>query len=478
MIRATAAVLIAVAAIGASLAGEAHGHSWMGDFRAFSCAAHVRLSGADPYAAAPIAACESEPAPSPFFVMLRGVALPAPLPGYLIAAFVPFALLPFVPSALLWGLILVAAFIGTILLLRDLGVGDGWTLLVAFSIPVLAISLPVGELPPVALFGIVLAAWAAARERPGFLALGVALAMYEPQIGLAVAIAAAALSRRFAYAAGIALGTLLLLSLLTLGIAANVAYVRDIIPAHELSELPAVVQYSLSWVLDRVGVADASALLLGRVSWMVMLVTAFFVARSAFGREHREFAILAAPALAVVGGPFLHLDHVAVALPAALWLCARHEAPWRWALAGAICLALPLLTVFEMTPVFGGVVRYAAVIVPLVAGWVATAYTRRSIVGLRVAALALVLTLLIGLALEKTGVGAVTLSHVHGVSSRLAQATWSAYVRSHFIFTAWTIWLVKVPTWFGILATALSSLAVTARGYKSREHLSGNGTAK
>ena len=454
MLRAAAAILIAAFVITASAAAQAHGHSWMGDFRAFYCAAHVRLAGLDPYAAQPLRACESQPVPPPLFIPSSGVTLPAPVPGYLVAAFMPLALLPFVPAAALWALILIAAFTGTLLLLRSLGIGDGWTLLVALSIPVMAVSLPIGELPPVALFGVALAAWAALRDRPALLGLGVALTLFEPSIGLAVAIAAAALSRRFALAAGITLGALFVLSLATLGIAGNIAYVRDVLPAHELSELPAVVQYSLSWVLDRAGVANGPALFLGHLSWIAMLGVTFVVARSSFARKHPDFAILAAPAFAVVGGPYLHLDHIALALPVALWLCARQKGSFGWVLAGAICLAVPLLYIFVMTPIFGGVMTSAVIAVPLVAGWIAAAYTGRTIDGIRTAAGAVVYTLLVGLILEKTGAGASSLTHVHGISTALAQSSWSAYVRTNFIFHAWTIWPVKAPTWFGIVATA------------------------
>ena len=462
-VQAAAALLIALFALTASAISQGHAHSWMGDFRAFYCAAHVRLAGADPYSAAPILACESAPAPAPFFVPSTGTALPAPLPGYLVAAFVPLALLPFVLAASLWARLLLAAVIGTIVLLRNLEIGDPWTLLVALSIAVLAVSIPIGELPPVALFGVALTAWSAAHNRPVFLGLGLALAMFEPQIGVAVAIAVAALRWPFALAAGIVLGALLLLSCLTLGIHGNLEYARVVLPAHELSELPAVVQYSLSWVLNRIGVADGPALFLGHLSWIIMLGLTLCVARSSFCRKHPEFAVLAAPAFCVVGGPFLHLDHIALALPAALWLCARVRNQLGWSLAGALCLAVPLLYVFVMMPILGGVTISAIVLVPIVAGWIAAAYTEKAIVGVRVGAAALVVALLVGVALEKTGAGTSTLTHVHGISPRLAQASWSAYVRSHFVYTAWTIWLVKLPTWFGILITAAASLAAVIR---------------
>ena len=80
-VKAAAAVLLALFVLSASAAAQAKGLSWMGDFRAFYCAAHVRLAGGDPYLGSQILACESEPVPVPIFAPSTRVALPAPVPG-------------------------------------------------------------------------------------------------------------------------------------------------------------------------------------------------------------------------------------------------------------------------------------------------------------------------------------------------------------------------------------------------------------
>ncbi len=430
----------------------------MVDFKAFDCAARVRMEGQDPYAAAPIAACERAPAPAPLFVAGYRVAEPAPLPGYLIAAFMPLALLLFAAAAWLWAALLLAAFAGAIVLLARLEIGDPWVLTVALAIAVIGVSFATGELAPIALFGIALAAWAAARDRPAWLGLGIAFAMVEPQIGLAAAIASAALSRRFALAAAGVLATLTAISIVALGIAENVTYVRDVLPAHMLSELPAVIQFSLSWVLDRVGVAGGPALMLGRLQWLLMMGAAFYVARSRFGGAHRDFAVLAAAALAVVGGPFLHLDHIALALPAALWLCAKR--PSGWMLAAAICLALPAIELFSSVPLVALAVAVAA--------WLSISYTRRLDVALRAIACVLVAEILLELAVLKTGATSTTVESLHSISPSLAQASWAAYVRNHLVFAQWSVWLLKAPTWFGVLTTAVASLVVAAPAPKRK----------
>src|SRR5579883_636545 len=62
---------------------------WMGDFRAFYCAARVAAHRADPYLTEPLRSCEVAIGTTPFFRKNPGVTIPAPLPGYAIAALMP-----------------------------------------------------------------------------------------------------------------------------------------------------------------------------------------------------------------------------------------------------------------------------------------------------------------------------------------------------------------------------------------------------
>lgn len=54
---------------------------FMGDFRAFYCAARVTAHGADPYRTEPIRTCERGIGNTVFFEKNPGVAIPAPLPA-------------------------------------------------------------------------------------------------------------------------------------------------------------------------------------------------------------------------------------------------------------------------------------------------------------------------------------------------------------------------------------------------------------
>ncbi len=448
-VRAPAAIALVLVALALSGAPVVHGRFAMGDFKAFYCSAQVILEREDPYAAAPMARCEAAKAPAPLIVTKSGEIIPAPLPGYVIAAFVPLALLPFAVASMLWFLILVAATILAIALLAKLDMGDPWSITIALAIVVVALCFPVGELPPIALLGIALAAWSAKNDRPVLLGIGVALAFCEPQIGAAAALGAIALQRRFALPAILAVVVLGIVSLAAIGISGNLEYVRVVLPAHLISELPSVLQYSLSWVLYRLGMAVGPALLLGRLSWIGMLGVTIWFARSAFARRHPESVLLAAPAFSVVGGPFLHLDHVALAIPAALWLASAKPS---WLRTTAIvALAVPLLYVFSILRMFA--------LLPFVAAWLGSTYGGGAIAGLRTALGAIAVAAVVAVATIATGTGAMVVSSVQPLSSALPQASWAQFVGAHFVMTSWTIWLVKAPVWIGIVATAAQLVA-------------------
>ncbi len=446
-------MLLIAAALGISWATVARGRYAMGDFKAFYCSARVVLQHGDPYAAAPMARCEEQPAPSPLYVTQPGEVVPAPLPGYAIALFVPFALMPFDIAAVVWIVVLAAAFSLAAFLFAKTGAADAWAIAVALALPIVAVCFPVGELPPIALLGIGLAAWSARYGRPWTLAAGVALSLLEPQIGAAVLLAAVALGRRFAIPAIAAASILGLISLALLGVSGNVAYFRVVLPAHLLSELPSVLQYSLSWMLYRVGVTAGAAIFAGRVCWMVMLGITIWYARSAAARVRPETAFLAAPVFAVVGGPFLHLDQIALAVPAAAWLATNASRPLWLRTAALVALAVPALYVFSIIRLFA--------LAPLVGAWLAAVSYGSAIAGIRAALVTIVVLSLIGCVAILTGTGSMHMPPVQTLPATLPQAAWAQYIGKHFIMTSWSIWLVKAPIWLAIVATAagLVSLA-------------------
>ncbi len=463
--HALVAIAIVVLALVLYVPAFSNGHGWaMDDFKTFYCSGRVLLEGENPYDTIPLAACESQPAPRPIFVARPGFVLPAPLPGYAIAGFAIVALVPFLPAVFLWICALLAATLASITLLSRLTSANVWAIAAAFSTALVAISFAVGELVPICLLGIVLTAWAVYRTPPTRAALalagcGVALAFAEPQVGAAVAIACALVSWRFAISTGVAIAALTIISLAVLGIAGNVAYVRDVLPAHVLSELPAYFQYSLSWLLNRLGMPAGLALSIGQLQWITMLVATGLFARAQLARAHPEIAVLAAPAFAVTGGPFLHLDHVALALPAAIWLAASSPKPSAWQTAAIIALAVPLLQLLLLLRWIPLDVILAFIVV--VAAWLGFAFGRSLRACVYSASAATLFVAAVAVSLVVGGFGFVTPATAQALPSAMPQASWAHFVATHYVMTAWPVWLVKAPTWFGIAATA-SGLIVAA----------------
>jgi hypothetical protein len=421
----------------------------LGDFRAFYCAGNVAAQHLDPYAAAPLEACETPLGLRSLFAGSAARVLPAPLPAYLVALFEIFALMPYSIAAIVWTLLLLAAVSFAIVLFAGTGKLRADVLIAAFSIAVICVCVLPGELVPIALLGIALAAWGVARDHLAAIALGVLLTMVEPQVGLILGLAISVMRLRYALVTLAVFASLAVASLLTLGFEQNVRYVAVVLPEHVRAELPAGFQYSLSWIGLRFGLSDSVALALGHASYVVMTCVAVVVAWLMRERSDRVVAVLAAPALAVCGGPFLHLDHIALAIPAALALVATGNAALRSVqTAAAICLALPLAYIFANVELL--------IVLPLIAGSIYFGLGGTPIVSVRVAAAATLYALFFAIIAAHAGMG-VHARAVHQVlADDLASTPWSAYVRAHAP-TSWLAWAVKLTTWFGLVATAVSA---------------------
>ncbi len=459
-LRAPTAIAVVVTAVALSMVALGHGGWFMCNFRAFYCTAHVLAAGSDPYAVAPLYACESAPAPAPLFIASSGLVVPGPLPGYAIAALVPFAALSFPVATLAWFALLCGCMAASIVLLARLGVGNTWNIVVALSVALIGDALASGELEPIALLGIVLAAWGVSRSRASLgldvvVGCGVALSFAEPQVGIAVAIACAMLGPRSAIAAVTATMFLGVVSIGALGIVRNIEFLHNVIPAHLTAELPSYSQFSLSWVLNRLGVAAGAAITAGRLQWLAMLVVAGWFARSKAAAQSPEVAVLGAPAFAVLGGPYSHLDQIALAIPAALWICSSYARVPRLVALAPVVLALPLMLLL-MEGAASGLLVVA--LSALVAGWVGAEYGKNREFAVWCAALTVIT--LAGLAVLSVvaHAGVVSVS-APVVRAGTAQASWAHYIATHSVVTAWPIWLVKAPTWFGILATACGLIA-------------------
>lgn len=313
------------------------------DFQAFYCGAAVAEANGDPYAFTPLERCQAHRLPP------LGVTDPAPetidpvpLPGYDIAFFMPFTQIAFRPAAFVWDALLAVAVVATALLLGRLcGLAPlvvGAALCFADGVT----SIAFGQIPPLLTFGIVLCGYGLVRERRTPALLGAALAMLEPHVGLPVCCAL------FVWRPALRPGILLLIvvlaagSMAALGVPVSIEYLRVELPAHAAAEATTAIQYSLSWLLHYFGVADAAAIRIGLLQYVLFAAIGVAFADSVARRLRSRAALAFFPAAAVlVGGTFIHLGQMTAAIPFALLLATR----LRGAAAAAAWTATTLLAV-------------------------------------------------------------------------------------------------------------------------------------
>jgi hypothetical protein len=255
---------------------------------------------------------------------------------------VPLADLPYRPAALIWDAVLIAAIAGTAMILSAL---TGLPSIVVGAVLAFidgACIIPNGQLTPIVLLGLATAAYGLTRERPYLVFIGAALAMLEPHIGLP------ACGAIFVWRPGLRLGligvaaALAGTSILILGLPVNIEYLRAALPAQAQAESTTAIQYSLAWLLHYFGASDAQAIRAASVQYAAFAVASIVFAGRVAGRLRSPAALALSPAaVAVIGGPYVHLNHIAAAIPFALLLAARRDG-----IAGAgVWIAIALLAV-------------------------------------------------------------------------------------------------------------------------------------
>ena len=335
---------IIVAAVVLSIAGTRHDANlapqfWLTDFRAFYCAGRAVDAGADPYRVQPLLACERTVG-EVISTNLNAV-VPAPLPPFALGLFAALGQLGFGQAALVWSLLIAASLVATVVLLRGL---TGLAALPVFCSVVLSVgflSLYLGQptAPVIAL--VCLAAWLLEGNRPVTAALAAALTLIEPHVGLPICLSLALWSPRTRVtlaASSIVLGAI---GLAVVGAPVAVAYVRAVLPAQVLAEVHYPEQYSMTYFAARLGAPDHLAIVLGDAVFCAALLTGVTVAMTVRRSLGRPAALVLVPAaVAVAAGPYVHLAHIAAAIPAALFLFAQERR-----LATPLAVAIVLLAV-------------------------------------------------------------------------------------------------------------------------------------
>jgi hypothetical protein len=327
------------------------------DFVAFYCAGKVAAERLDPYRAEPLRSCERAAFAESQVPMVRGLVVPAPLPGYDLALLAPLGRLPFRPAALVWAYGIFACVAATVWLLGRLtGLRPAYAFAALAGSDLYASFVP-GQLVAFEVCALAACGFMVARDRPRAAAACACAMLVEPHLGLPVVLALALwLPRaRLVLLAGTVAAAVL--SLAFLGVAQNVEYVARVLPSQAATEgLEFTRQYGLSAALHALGLSARAALAAGTASYLGMLIIGTLAARRA-ARAFAAPALLAfVPAAAVlVGGAYAHIAEMCVAIPLALVLCARVSRARGWAVAATVCLAIPwqsLATVPEVASLF------------------------------------------------------------------------------------------------------------------------------
>ncbi len=421
------------------------------------CAGEAVNEHADPYRVEPLRSCEKRYEPIRKLPWVE----PAPLPGYALAAFSLMARLPFALARTLWFYLLIAAVVVSaivlarltrlpvLLVMLCLGMADGY------------FNLFYGELPPLAVAVLVVAAALGTSQRYVAAALAASIAMIEPHLGLPACLAMFAWwpgTRRtfIVTAAGLAA-----LSVAAIGIPANIEYVTAVLPAHAASEIAAQDQYSLSRLLHILGVADAVALKAGSASYLIMTLLGVALARriaSAIGSD--ALIVLLPPATALLGGPFVHDIQMAAALPAAIILAASTRPPLLLRTFALVALVFPWHA-WSLANLHGqvGLLEMGAVAAAVLVA------TRTQPVRIRTCAavLSVAACVVIGSSIEavpRMRVGPPTTIMRAAISpTDLSSTNWAAFVSRDHAYSTPDVRdvLEKIPLWLGLIA--LTSMA-------------------
>ncbi len=433
------------------------------DFNAFYCAGAAVRSGADPYRAEPLATCERSPKGHALHAVPPNLALPAPLPPFDLAAFAVLSRLSYARATVCWSLLVLLSLLITIEGMHRLTALPRAQLALVF-VPTDGISaLFLGEVAPVAVASLVLAMLAVRSGRPRVAAVAIALSLCEPHVGVAPIFALFLCFPAARTTTALCACALAVVSLLAIGAGTSLEYVRDVLPAHALSEISSPRQLSLTALLHSAGASDGTALALGTASYLTMLFLGMALSRRLALRDPFDPFIVAAPAaLVLVGGAFIHTIQMPAALPAALLAYARLAGRAR-RIAGAaiVTIAIPWTSFLGLGTIF---VLVAAVAVGLLMRYFLAASQARAVAG-AFAAGAFVYGLNYALASGDPFPAQIVLPPLH--PNDLAEVNWRYNILALSRIDRIVFDVARMPAWIAI-ATVARGIWLAARRSEPR----------
>lgn len=426
------------------------------DFHAFYCAGAVSREGGNPYHAAPMRDCEMHRTDAAFGTRMGSTVLPAPFPGYVIAPMRPISRLPFAIASKLWSVVLLLATVVAIVALCALSGAGVLTVLAAFCLSVGISSIGFGEIVPLYLAAVALAALWAHQER-WLLASGAAtMTLIEPHLGAPICVALFLWSPRTRFPLALGCLSLAALSLAAMGANANIEYLLRVLPFHALSEIGSDRQLSLAVIAQAAGLPSAGAVFAGWASYAVMVLSALYVSGKLYKANGNAAFVVAVPAaFAVIGGTFVHITQIVAALPLT-FLLLRTKGAWDGVLiAAAVLIAIPWI--WLLSPAL----QVAAAVVAFAITWNLTG--RKIWVSVGAGAAVALFSMLLQYAPAAAGSAGTQVFAAAHIPSQYAEASWALANARELSTGSLEAWLARAPTWTGLLFVAAAALAAARR---------------
>lgn len=423
-------------------------------FKAFYCAGRAVDARANPYRVEPLRSCERGVSPDP---LPSSFVEPAPLPGYAILPFAVLATLPSRAAAIVYALVLACATVLTATSVASLARMSRLAVLAAFA-PLALLNVAFGETAPLATLALALAAVALIRERWHLAGAATVLALVQPNVALPAVIAVFLFAPRTRAAVTIAAAALVLTTVLALGPATSIEYLRDVLPAMFRAELVASDQFSFARVLFELGLPAAACATIARLAFVVMLVGSIVIAH-AIARRHarRDALVLVPPAVALLGSLYVHDLQIIAALPAAFVIAyLLRISSYRIVAAAALLLLVPVWT--------QNLGRAVAMLDAIAAGAASFCLSRGEFVRrLAVPALGGLAIVACVAALQRVEPPIRTPANFSAqVAAPNAPAAdaWGEYLRVNPSRTQ-SRYVTQLPTWLGLVLLTLASLRLT-----------------
>lgn len=447
-------IIAIVLCVAGALFVRASNGALAGDFKAFYCAAHVAGAGADPYRAHPLYECESQHDLFGLYHTSNNATLPAPLPGYALALLWPLTLLPFDVAAVVFTLALLAAIVLAAMALARTSTTSFEITIIAFALSIGLVSIPYGEIVPICIAALCVAALWLERGEPQLAAIAVACGMVEPHVMLPAAVALFLWVPKARFALVMCALVLATLSFAILGLDTNIEYLTVVLPAQTYSDIAHGSQFGLSALLYQFGMSERLAVVIGQVSYVVAAILGVALAGRLARRLGTSAIILVPVAIGLVGGPYVHLAQIAAAIPAAIILVKRSPQLRMPASCGLALMAVP----WQKVAIFPLLIPCAALVIGVLIYQLSSQNLRSS---MRAALAATVLGALIAVAaLLGLPQHASARPQEVAIDASLAQASWSQDVREHSSNNGVASLAAKIPTWFGLLLVLFLTLKI------------------